>query len=109
MPDAEWGGPPGHKDAMPEPPQAAGWEWELDANGVPVQRLEEVAATLGGVSDRELRERARFLVQSPGFVPRGPDRSVVTAFVMLADVEAGSVRTAPGGGGKGPWVRVTLP
>jgi len=77
--------------------------------GESVQRLEDVVATLGGVSDRELRERARFLVQSPGFVPRGPDRSVVTAFVMLADIEAGSVRTAPGGGGKGPWVRVTLP
>jgi hypothetical protein len=34
---------------------------------------------------------------------------VVTAFVMLADIEAGSVQTAPGGGGRGPWVRVTLP
>jgi hypothetical protein len=64
---------------------------------------------LGGVSDRELMERARFLVQSPGFVPRGPDSSVVTAFVMLADIGAGSVQTAPGEGGSGPWVRVTLP
>jgi hypothetical protein len=77
--------------------------------GESVQRLEQAAATLGGVSDRELRERARFLVQSPGFVPRSPDRSVVTAFVMLADIELGSVQTAPGGGGSGPWVRVTLP
>ena len=51
-------------------------------------------ATLGGVSDRELMERARFLVQSPGFVPRSPDRSVVTAFVMLADIEVGSVNRA---------------
>ena len=74
-----------------------------------VQRLEEAVAMLGGVSDRELTERARFLVQSPGFVPRSPDRSVVTAFVMLADIEAGSVQTAPGGGGRGPWIRVTLP
>jgi len=39
LPNAEWGGPPDHKDALPEPPQAAGWEWELDANGVPVQNL----------------------------------------------------------------------
>jgi hypothetical protein len=77
--------------------------------GESVQRLEEAVATLGGVSDRELMERARFLVQSPGFVPRSPDRSVVTAFVMLADIEVGSVQTAPGGGGRGPWVRVTLP
>jgi hypothetical protein len=74
-----------------------------------VQRLEEAVATLGGVSDHELVERARFLVQSPGFVPRSLDGSVVTAFVMLADVEAGSVQTAPGGGGRGPWSRVTLP
>jgi hypothetical protein len=35
LPDAEWGGPPDHNDALPEPPQAAGWEWELDAYGVP--------------------------------------------------------------------------
>lgn len=77
--------------------------------GESVQRLAEAEAMLGGVSDRELRERARFLVRSPGFVPRSPDRSVVTAFVMLADVELGSVQTAPGGGGTGPWVRVTLP
>ena len=77
--------------------------------GESVQRLEEAVATLGGVSDRELMERARFLVQSPGFVPRSPDRSVVTAFVMLADIEVGSVQTAPGGGGRGPWIRVTLP
>jgi hypothetical protein len=77
--------------------------------GESVQRLEEAMATLGGVSDRELMERARFLRQSPGFVPRSPDRSVVTAFVMLADIELGSVQTAPGGGGTGPWVRVTLP
>ena len=77
--------------------------------GESVQRLEEAAAMLGSVSDRELMERARLLVQSPGFVPRSPDHSVVTAFVMLADVEAGSVQTAPGGGGRGPWARVNLP
>jgi len=74
-----------------------------------VQRLEEAVATLGGVSDRELMKRARFLVQSPGFVPRSPDHNTVTAFVMLADIEAGSVQTAPGGGVRRPWVRVTVP
>lgn len=73
------------------------------------QRLAEAAATVGGVSDRELKERGRFLVQSPGFIPRSPDGSVVTAFVMLADVGAGTVHTAPGGGGSGPWLTVTLP
>src|SRR5215475_6333565 len=80
-----------------------------NSEGESVQRLEEAVATLGGVSDRELMERARLLVQSPGFVPRSPDGSVVTAFVMLADIELGSVQTAPGGGGRGPWVRVSLP
>jgi hypothetical protein len=74
-----------------------------------VQRLEEAVAMLGGVTDRELMERARFLIQSSGFVPRSPDHSTVTAFVMLADIEAGSVQTAPGGGGRGPWVHATLP
>ncbi len=34
--DAEWGGPPDHEEALPGPPQAPGWEWELDAYGVPV-------------------------------------------------------------------------
>jgi carbonic anhydrase len=44
LPDAEWGGPPDQNDALPEPPQAAGWEWELDANGVPVRRLSTTAS-----------------------------------------------------------------
>jgi carbonic anhydrase len=39
LPDAEWGGPPDRKDALPGAPQVAGWEWELDANGVPVKNL----------------------------------------------------------------------
>jgi len=56
LPDAEWGGPPDHKDAMPEPPQAAGWEWELDANGVPVQRLTTTASATRG---RRLRPDMR--------------------------------------------------
>jgi hypothetical protein len=46
LPDAEWGAPPDHKDALPEPPEAAGWEWELDANGVPVRNLPPAAADL---------------------------------------------------------------
>src|SRR6516225_3270315 len=56
LPDAEWGGPPGPKDAVPEPPQAAGWEWELDANGVPVQRLTTTASATRG---RRLRPDMR--------------------------------------------------
>jgi carbonic anhydrase len=52
LPDAEWGGPPDHKDAMPEPPQAAGWEWELDANGVPVQRRTTTGSAARGRRSR---------------------------------------------------------
>jgi carbonic anhydrase len=55
--DAEWGGPPDHKNAPPEPPQAAGWEWELDANGVPVQNLR---ATANAGRGRRLRSDIRW-------------------------------------------------
>ena len=48
MPDAEWGGPPDHKEALPVPPQAAEWEWELDANGVPVRNLSTPAGAARG-------------------------------------------------------------
>ena len=48
MPDAEWGGPPDHKEALPVPPQAAEWEWELDANGVPVRNLSTPASAVRG-------------------------------------------------------------
>jgi carbonic anhydrase len=44
LPDAEWGGPPDYKDAPPVPSQTAEWEWELDANGVPVQNLASSAS-----------------------------------------------------------------
>jgi hypothetical protein len=80
-----------------------------DHDSESAQRLAQAAATVSGVSDRELTERGRLLAQSPGFVPRSPDHSVVTAFVMLADVGAGAVHTAAGGGGHGPWLTVTLP
>jgi len=48
LPDAEWGGPPDHKEALPVPPQAAEWEWELDANGVPVRNLSTPASAARG-------------------------------------------------------------
>jgi len=56
LPDAEWAGPPDDKGALPEPPQAAGWEWELDANGVPVQSLSTTASAARG---RRLRSDIR--------------------------------------------------
>ena len=46
--DAEWGGPPGDGAALPGPPQVAGWEWELDAYGVPVQNRSAAALAARG-------------------------------------------------------------
>jgi hypothetical protein len=79
------------------------------SKGETCQRLDEALAMVGSVSDQELRERGRSVVQTSGFVPHGPGGGTVTAFVMLADVEHGWVETAPGGGGAGPWTRVALP
>ena len=62
MPDAEWAGPPDDKGALPEPPQAAGWEWELDANGVPVQSLSTTASAARG---RRLRSDIRRMPPRP--------------------------------------------
>jgi len=62
LPDAEWGGPPDRKDALPEPAQAAGWEWELDANGVPVQNLSTIA---GAGRGRRLRSDIRRTLPRP--------------------------------------------
>jgi carbonic anhydrase len=54
--DAEWGGPPGRRDALPGPPQAAEWEWELDAYGVPIQNRSTPAPAARG---RGVRADAR--------------------------------------------------
>ncbi len=48
MANAEWGGPPDHNVALPEQPQAPGWEWELDAYGVPVQNRSTPARAARG-------------------------------------------------------------
>lgn len=46
--DGEWGGPPDHGEAPPGPPQAAGWDWELDSYGVPVQNRSAPARAARG-------------------------------------------------------------
>ena len=71
MPNAEWGGPPDHMDALPEPPQAAGWDWELDANGVPVRNLSMTASAARG---RLLRAGTR-----PAPPPRPAPHTAVVA------------------------------
>ena len=67
--DAEWGGPPGQRDAPPGPPQAAGWAWELDAYGVPVQNR--------SVPARTARER-----RLPADIRRPPPQSALHAAVV---------------------------
>jgi hypothetical protein len=58
------------------------------SEGESVQRLEEAVAMLGGVSDRELMERARFLVQSPGFPEEPPRTRIQTGSRAVAAVVA---------------------
>ena len=98
MPDAEWGGPPGGKDVLPGPPQAAGWEWELDANGVPVQN--RLTAT-GGARGRRLRLDMR-QTEPPLPVPQVAvvtcmdSRLKIFELLGLDDEEAHVIRNAGG-------------
>ena len=98
MLDAEWGGPPGPKDAVPEPPQAAGWEWELDANGVPVQRLTTTASAARG---RRLRpDMRRTLPPRPtphaAVIACMDSRLKIFELLGLGDEEAQVIRNAGG-------------
>src|SRR5215472_5461036 len=98
LPDSEWGGPPDHQDALLEPPQAAGWEWELDAYGVPVQILSTTASVARG---RRLRADIR-----PTLTPRPTPRAAVVAcmdsrldifgLLGIGDEEAQVIRNAGG-------------
>ena len=98
MPDAEWGGPPDNKDALLEPPQAAGWDWELDANGVPVRNLSMTANAARG---RRLRADIR-----PTLPPRPAPYAAVVAcmdsrlnifgLLGIGDDEAQVIRNAGG-------------
>jgi len=98
LPDAEWGGPPEYKDALPEPPQAAGWEWELDANGVPVQNLSTTASAGRG---RRLRSDIRRTL-TPGPAPYAAvvacmdSRIKISELLGIGDEEAQVIRNAGG-------------
>lgn len=72
-------------------------------------RLDEAAQAIREATDEGVATDAKAMVQSSGFVPRSPDGSVVTAFVMVANVQGGSVEVAPGDGRQGPWTVVALP
>jgi len=98
LPNAEWGGSPDHKDAPPEPPQAAGWEWELDANGVPVQNLSTTASSGRG---RRLRsDLRRTLPPRPtpyvAVVACMDSRLKIFELLGIGDEEAQVIRNAGG-------------
>jgi len=96
--DAEWGGPPDHQDALPEPAQAAGWEWELDANGVPVQNQSTTASAARG---RRLRsDMRRTLPPRPAphaaVIACMDSRLKIFELLGLGDEEAQVIRNAGG-------------
>jgi len=97
LPDAEWGGPPDDKDALPEPPRAAGWEWELDANGVPVQNL---ATTARAARGRRLRADIRRTLPRPAphaaVIACMDSRLKIFELLGLGDEEAQVIRNAGG-------------
>jgi carbonic anhydrase len=98
LPDAEWGGPPDHKDAPPEPAQAAGWEWDLDAYGVPVQNPSTAASAVGGRRTRA--DIRRTLPPQP--TPRAAvvtcmdSRLKIFELLGIGDEEAQVIRNAGG-------------
>jgi len=97
LPDAEWAGPPDDKGALPEPPQAAGWEWELDANGVPVQSLSTTASAARG---RRLRSDIRRTPPRPAphaaVIACMDSRLKIFELLGLGDEEAHVIRNAGG-------------
>ncbi len=96
MANAEWGSLPEYKEALPGPPQAPGWEWELDAYGVPVQNRSTPAA-------RGRRQRAD--IPRPLLPPQILHAAVVTCMdarlkifdlLDLGDGEVQAIRNAGG-------------
>jgi carbonic anhydrase len=98
LPDAEWGDPSGHGDELPGPPEAAGWEWELDANGVPIQnRSTPARAARGRHLPADIR---RPLPPQPALhaavVACMDSRLKIFALLGMGDDEAQVIRNAGG-------------
>src|SRR5690242_9756634 len=95
--DAEWGGSPGHGAALPGPPQAAGWEWELDAYGVPVQNRSTPAPARGRRLPADIR---RPLPPQPALhaavVACMDSRLKIFGLLGMGDDEAHVIRNAGG-------------
>ena len=96
--DAEWGGPPGDGAALPGPPQVAGWEWELDAYGVPVQ--DRSAAALAARGRRLPADIRRPLPPQPALhaavVACMDSRLNIFGLLGMGDDEAQVIRNAGG-------------
>ena len=96
MPDPEWGGPPDNKDALLEPPQAAGWEWELDANGVPVRNRSATASA--GRGRRSRPDVRRTLPPTPqvAVVACMDSRLNISELLGIGEAELQLIRNAGG-------------
>jgi carbonic anhydrase len=98
LPDAEWGGPVDRNDAPPVPAQAAGWEWELDANGVPVRNLSTPASAVRGRRPRA--DMRRTLPPQPAphvaVVACMDSRIKISELLGIGDEEAQVIRNAGG-------------
>jgi carbonic anhydrase len=95
--NAEWGGPADRKDALPGPPQAPGWEWELDAYGVPVQNRSTPAPARGRRLPADIR---RPLPPQPALhaavVACMDSRLKIFGLLGMGDDEAHVIRNAGG-------------
>jgi carbonic anhydrase len=98
LPDAEWGGPPGHNDVPSAPPRAAEWEWELDANGVPVQNLSTPPGAARGRRPRADIRQALPPRPAPyaAVVACMDSRLNVSELLGIGDEEAQVIRNAGG-------------
>jgi carbonic anhydrase len=85
-------------NALPGPSQAAGWEWELDANGVPVRNLSQTAGTArGGRLRADISQ-----TPAPQPTPRAAvvacmdSRLKISELLGIGDEEAQVIRNAGG-------------
>ena len=97
MHDAEWGYSPGNGAALPGPPQLAGWEWELDAYGVPVQnRSAPAPAARGRRQPADPRRRAPQSALHTAVVACMDSRLKISGLLGMGDDEAQVIRNAGG-------------
>jgi carbonic anhydrase len=95
--DAVWGDSPGHGTALPGAPQLAGWEWELDAYGVPVQdRSAPAPAARGRRQPADPRRRAPQSALHTAVVACMDSRLKIFGLLGMGDDEVQVIRNAGG-------------